>query len=89
MILGNSLVWQSAGGVRSTGAGTATGGAELPLIISDNADWAELGQTLKDVGAQKVWVTHGREEALVHHARSLGIDAAALHLAGREEEEDG
>ena len=43
-------------------------------------------QTLKDVGAPKVWVTHGREEALVHMARSLGIDAEALHLAGREEE---
>ncbi len=61
-------------------------GAELPLIISDHADWAELTQTLKDVGAPKVWVTHGREEALVHYARSIGIDAEALHLAGREEE---
>ncbi len=61
-------------------------GAELPLIISDHADWPELCQTLKDVGAPKVWVTHCREEALVHMARSLGIDAAALHLAGREEE---
>jgi putative mRNA 3-end processing factor len=62
-------------------------GAELPLIISDHADWPELCQTLKDVGAPKVWVTHGREEALVHMARSLGIEAEALHLAGREEEE--
>jgi putative mRNA 3-end processing factor len=61
-------------------------GAELPLIVSDHADWSELCQTLKDVGAPKVWVTHGREEALVHMARSLGIDAEALHLAGREEE---
>lgn len=62
-------------------------GAELPLIISDHADWGELCQTLKDVGAPKVWVTHGREEALVHMARSMGIEAEALHLAGREEEE--
>jgi putative mRNA 3-end processing factor len=62
-------------------------GAELPLVISDHADWPELCQTLKDVGAPKVWVTHGREEALVHMARSLGIEAEALHLAGREEEE--
>jgi len=61
-------------------------GAELPLVISDHADWPELTQTLKDVGAPKVWVTHGREEALVHYARSIGIDAEALHLAGREEE---
>lgn len=63
-------------------------GAELPLIISDHADWAELTRTLKDVGAPKVWVTHGREEALVHYARSIGIDAEALHLAGREEEDE-
>jgi putative mRNA 3-end processing factor len=62
-------------------------GVELPLVISDHADWPELCQTLKDVGAPKVWVTHGREEALVHMARSLGIEAEALHLAGREEEE--
>ena len=62
-------------------------GAELPLIISDHADWPELCMTLKDVGAPKVWVTHGREEALVHMARSLGIEAEALHLAGREEDE--
>jgi putative mRNA 3-end processing factor len=62
-------------------------GAELPLIISDHADWAELCMTLKDVGAPKVWVTHGREEALVHMARSIGIEAEALHLTGREEEE--
>ncbi|MFI4998956.1 MAG: ligase-associated DNA damage response exonuclease [Reyranellales bacterium] len=61
-------------------------GAELPLVISDHADWPELTQTLRDVGAPKVWVTHGREEALVHYARSIGIDAEALHLAGREEE---
>ena len=61
-------------------------GAELPLVISDHADWPELTQTLRDVSAPKVWVTHGREEALVHYAHSIGIDAEALHLAGREEE---
>ena len=61
-------------------------GAELPLVISDHADWPELTRTLADVGAPRVWVTHGREEALVHYARSIGIDAEALHLAGREEE---
>lgn len=62
-------------------------GAELPLIISDHADWGELTRTLQEVGAPRVWVTHGREEALVHYARSIGIQAEALHLAGREEED--
>lgn len=62
-------------------------GAELPLIISDHADWDELCRTIQDVQAPRLWVTHGREEALVHYARMLGIDARALFLAGYEEEE--
>ena len=61
-------------------------GVELPLVISDHADWDELVQTLDDVGAPEVWVTHGREEALVHHAASRGIRARALALVGFEEE---
>ena len=63
-------------------------GVELPLVISDHADWDELTQTLKDVGAPEVWVTHGREEALVHWAQSHGIRARALSLIGREDEDD-
>ncbi|MGE0724184.1 MAG: ligase-associated DNA damage response exonuclease [Alphaproteobacteria bacterium] len=61
-------------------------GVELPLVISDHADWDELLQTLDDVGAPRVWVTHGREEALVHAARLKGIDARALAVAGFEDE---
>ncbi len=60
--------------------------AELPLIISDHCDWDELLQTVRDVDAPEVWVTHGREAALVHYARSKGIDAEALSLVGFEEE---
>ncbi len=61
-------------------------GVELPLIISDHADWDELCTTLADVNAPRVWVTHGREEALVHQARQDGFDAMALSLVGYEEE---
>jgi putative mRNA 3-end processing factor len=61
-------------------------GVELPLVISDHADWDELCDTLDDVGAPEVWVTHGREDALVHHATSRGIRARALSLLGFEEE---
>lgn len=64
-------------------------GVELPLVISDHADWDELTQTLEDVGAPEVWVTHGREEALVHHATRRGIRARALALVGFEEEDAG
>ena len=59
---------------------------ELPLIVSDHADWAGLTQTIKDTGCDQLWVTHGREEALVHWAQTQGIEARALSLLGREEE---
>lgn len=62
-------------------------GAELPLTISDHADWDELLQTVEDVQAGEVWVTHGREEALVHALLKRGRKARALSLAGREEDE--
>jgi putative mRNA 3-end processing factor len=61
-------------------------GIELPLVISDHADWDELLQTLDDVGAPEIWVTHGREEALVHAATEKGLRAQALALVGYEEE---
>lgn len=63
------------------------GGVELPLVISDHADWDELTQTLDEVGASEVWVTHGREEALVHHAGKKGYRARALALTGFEDDE--
>ena len=61
-------------------------GVELPLVISDHADWNELVQTLEDVGAPEIWVTHGREEALVYHAQQRGFTARALRLIGYEDE---
>lgn len=61
-------------------------GVELPLVISDHADWNELIQTIKDTGAGEIWVTHGREDALVHWCQSNGLKAAPLHLQGREED---
>jgi len=62
-------------------------GVELPLVVSDHADWDELTQTLDDVGAEEIWVTHGREEAVVHYAMNRGLKARALALVGFEEDE--
>ena len=62
-------------------------GIELPLVISDHADWDELTQTLVDTGAPEIWVTHGNEEALVHYATGIGLKARALALVGYEDEE--
>jgi len=62
-------------------------GIELPLVISDHADWGELIQTIAETGAEEVWVTHGREDALLHHIKSTGRRGRALALIGREDED--
>jgi putative mRNA 3-end processing factor len=61
-------------------------GVELPLVISDHADWKELTRTIDETGADEVWVTHGREEALIYHVHSTGRRGRALSLVGREDE---
>jgi putative mRNA 3-end processing factor len=63
-------------------------GVELPLVISDHADWDELLLTIEEVQAPEIWVTHGREEALIHAAGLMGKRARALALVGYEDEED-
>ncbi|MBU8539925.1 ligase-associated DNA damage response exonuclease [Falsiroseomonas tokyonensis] len=63
-------------------------GVELPLIISDHADWDELLDTVAEVQAPEVWVTHGRDDALVHALALRGIRGRALHLLGRGDEEE-
>ncbi len=63
-------------------------GVELPLVISDHADWDELNATIDEVGAPEVWVTHGREEALIHAAAMRGIKGVALRLVGYGDEDE-
>jgi len=63
-------------------------GVELPLILSDHADWDELTDTIQAVYAEEIWVTHGREDALVHYAQSKGIRARALSIIGYGEEDE-
>ena len=60
---------------------------ELPLVISDHADWDELTQTIGEIRPQQLWITHGREEALARWAELNGVHARALDLVGYEEEE--
>jgi putative mRNA 3-end processing factor len=61
---------------------------ELPLIISDHADWDELTATIKELAPKEVWVTHGREEALIHWCAMRQIKARELNLVGYEDEDD-
>ncbi len=61
-------------------------GIELPLIISDHSDWDELTGTIRDVNPQEVWITYGREDALVRWAELEGRRARPLRLVGYDEE---
>jgi putative mRNA 3-end processing factor len=61
-------------------------GVELPLVISDHCDWDEICATIGEISPREVWVTHGREEALVRWCELEGIPAKPLHLMGYEEE---
>ena len=61
-------------------------GVELPLILSDHADWDELTATIAEIDPAEVWVTHGREEALVRWCALRGTPARPLHMVGYEEE---
>ena len=63
-------------------------GVELPLILSDHADWDELTATLAELTPGEVWITHGREEALCRWASLNGLSARALRLVGYEDEDD-
>ena len=61
-------------------------GVELPLVISDHADWDGLRATITETGASEIWVTHGQEDALVHWCRTQGLKAEALRLVGYEDD---
>jgi putative mRNA 3-end processing factor len=59
---------------------------ELPLVISDHCDWGELQQTVHETRAGTVWVTHGREDALVYWCKTQGLQAEPLNIQGFEDD---
>jgi putative mRNA 3-end processing factor len=61
---------------------------ELPLVISDHADWDELTETIRELEPTEVWITHGREEALKHWCVTNQIKACELNLVGYEDEDE-
>jgi len=61
---------------------------ELPLVISDHADWGELTRTIEEVDPAETWITHGREEALLRWCQLHQRRARALALVGYEDEDD-
>jgi putative mRNA 3-end processing factor len=61
---------------------------ELPLVISDHADWHELTRTIEEVNPAESWITHGREEALLRWCELNQRKARALALVGYEDEDE-
>ncbi len=59
---------------------------ELPLIVSDHCDWQALLDTIDEVSPGEVWITHGREDALLHQLTTQGVKARALSLIGYDED---
>ena len=77
-----------ASGWMSVRARARQRGVELPIILSDHADWDELTDTLTELSPTEVWITHGRDDALSRWAQINGMTARALHLVGYEDEDD-
>jgi len=63
-------------------------GVELPLVISDHADWEGLLATVAATGAGEIWVTHGQEDALVHWCATNGLKARPLDILGYGDEDE-
>ena len=63
-------------------------GVELPLVLSDHADWPELTATFTELKPEEVWITHGREEGLLRWCELNGQQARALRLVGYDEEDE-
>ena len=77
-----------ASGWMSVRARARQRGVELPLVLSDHADWDELTETLTELSPEEIWITHGRDDALRRWAELNGLTARALHLVGYEDEDD-
>lgn len=58
------------------------------FILSDHADWPGLNQTIKDTGAERVFVTHGYTEVFSKWLREQGLDAQIVKTAYGETEGD-
>ena len=58
-------------------------GVELPLVISDHADWDELTQTIDEVGAEKSGSRMGARRRWSTTRRQQGLEARARCALGR------
>ena len=83
--LADPLIAYASGWMRVRGRARQRG-VELPLVISDHVDWPAIVRTITETGAGEIWITHGREDALLHQVARMGLKGRALALIGREDE---
>ena len=62
-------------------------GCDTGFVLSDHADWSELLTAIRASGAQRVLVTHGYVDELVHYLRDIGLSADGLATEFGEEED--
>ena len=64
---------------------------EVPMVtftMDGREITAPATETLIEIAPKEVWVTHGREDALVHWCETRQIKARALDLVGYDDEDD-
>jgi len=74
----------ASGWMSGSGSHFSQGNYDDGFVMSDHADWNDLNRTIRETGAQRVFVQH-RDGALVRYLRAQGIDAhSAEALAPNE-----
>ena len=67
-------------------------GYERGFVLSDHADWPGLIQSVRDSGAQQIYVTHGNSDGLARYLREVeGLSAEPLEgdFAAERSDESG
>lgn len=86
--LPNPVTAMASGWMRVRGRARQRG-VEIPLVISDHADWDELTGTIRELAPRETWITHGSEDGLLRWCELHQIKARALAMIGREDGDDG
>lgn len=58
------------------------------FVLSDHVDWPSLLSSIKETGAERVWVTHGYTATVVRYLEEQGIDARVLSTEFEGEQDD-
>jgi putative mRNA 3-end processing factor len=73
--LGIASGWMSLRGARRRR------GADRGFALSDHVDWRSLNHTVKETGAERVYVTHGYAEVFAKWLQEQGIEGHAVRTA--------